>query len=748
MLIGVVGIAKLLLVVQASQASVAGTVRDGESGQPLASTVVALADLGRSTLTDSSGRYSFSDVPPGPQHLTIQRIGFAPRTLHALIPAEGRLHLDIALHAVATRLPAIVVRSRVTLRGMDEAERTPFPDREISLAGIRNDPMLAEPDGLQGLGGGEIVLSPESPSGMHLRGAASDQTGYLLDGIPVFSPYHAAGTFSAWNPDALERVQVSSASPIVAVPDALAGTVSATLRQPESLFRTQGAVSSAQARWMVDGPIGHRGAGYLVSYRTGFPGVVAPRKEDSYLQGSTSDAIVKTEAPVLGGSLGLLLYDAQNSIGSSAGVAVGPAGPRRNSFEWSSRSLGGHWSKPIRGGTLRLQGWSASSEAEATWLSADPVDLAAERRDDGALALIELIGSRSSTTTGVRLERSHTAYRASPNSSSALVLRANQPIGTAFVQHQRAIGKRAGANFAASAAVAGAAVHVDLQGQLSWTALEPLTLTASYARTHQFAQSLRNSESVVGNVFPVDLFIGAGAPGVPVARGDRGVVAADYRPAPWLRLGAQGYLSYYTGLVLVAPETGQAFATTGFTTGDGRIPGISFDATVASSRYGLMARYGWQRVQLEHGDTSYTPGYGTSHVLELGAIVFPSPTSSIRLGLTGGMGRRTTAVSGAFEWEACNLLDRGCEFAGDPQATGPVGATRLPSYLRLDLGIRKHWHFNVHRRDVTLALFGTITNLLGRSNTLTVATDPATARRSTIEMRPRSPLVVGFDWRF
>ena len=86
--------------------------------------------------------------------------------------------------------------------------------------------------------------------------------------------------------------------------------------------------------------------------------------------------------------------------------------------------------------------------------------------------------------------------------------------------------------------------------------------------------------------------------------------------------------------------------------------------------------------------------------------------------------------------------------AGDPQAAGPLGGTHLPSYLRLDLGFRKHWHFNVHQRDVTLALFGTLTNILGRNNTLTVATDPATDRRTAVEMRPRSPLVVGLDWRF
>jgi hypothetical protein len=130
-------------------------------------------------------------------------------------------------------------------------------------------------------------------------------------------------------------------------------------------------------------------------------------------------------------------------------------------------------------------------------------------------------------------------------------------------------------------------------------------------------------------------------------------------------------------------------------------------------------------------------------------IVFPAPTASIRLGLTGAIGRRGSGVLGAFEWESCNLLDQGCEFGGSPtHDTGRLGATRLPAYFRLDLGLRKHWHLEVAGRDVELALFGTVTNLLGRRNVLAVATDPVTGRKTEIEMRPLAPLVVGLDWRF
>ena len=400
---------------------------------------------------------------------------------------------------------------------------------------------------------------------------------------------------------------------------------------------------------------------------------------------------------------------------------------------------------------LRLQTWSASSDADATWLPAGaaPLPLTARRRDKGVLAVMERTDRQTTTTAGVRLERSRTVYRVTPTGEgSFLDLSARTPVGTIFLQHERNLGARLRSNLGLSASSAAGGRYLSVQSQLRWRVSGLLRLTASYARSHQFSQSLRNPESVVGNVFPADLYVGAGTAGVPVARNDRGVLAAEYRPRPGVQLGAQVYLSNYADLLLVAPRTGEPFATNGFTVGAGTAPGFSLDAGFSAARYGLLARYGWQRLRLEHMDSSYTPVYGTNHLLELGAIVFPSTTSSIRLGVTGGLGRRATAVSGAFEWESCNLLDRGCEFSGSPQATGTLGGTRLPAYVRVDLSLRQHWHFSLGGRDVTVAVFGTITNLLGRSNVLTLATDPANGRRTAIEMRPRAPLVVGLDWRF
>ena len=77
-------------------------------------------------------------------------------------------------------------------------------------------------------------------------------------------------------------------------------------------------------------------------------------------------------------------------------------------------------------------------------------------------------------------------------------------------------------------------------------------------------------------------------------------------------MGAQAYASNFQGLLLVAPRSGTPFAGGGFVTGGGSSRGLSLDAAVSGARYGVMASYGWQRVRLAHGDSSYAPGYGTT----------------------------------------------------------------------------------------------------------------------------------------
>ena len=230
---------------------------------------------------------------------------------------------------------------------------------------------------------------------------------------------------------------------------------------------------------------------------------------------------------------------------------------------------------------------------------------------------------------------------------------------------------------------------------------------------------------------------------------DQGVLAADYRPSAGVRLRIQAYDRGFDRLLLVAPRAGEPFATSGFVVGSGASRGMSLDAAVSSRRFGAFASYGMQSVRRAYGDSSYVPGHGATHLLEGGVTAFPTATLSIRLGAAGAFGRRTTAASGGLEWESCNLLDRGCEFRGSPHlGSEPLGAAPLPSYFRVDIGVRKHWRVGIGGRDGVIALFATITNVFDRKNVLTYSREPATGALTPVELRPRAPLVIGLDWRF
>ena len=250
-------------------------------------------------------------------------------------------------------------------------------------------------------------------------------------------------------------------------------------------------------------------------------------------------------------------------------------------------------------------------------------------------------------------------------------------------------------------------------------------------------------------MFPADLFIGAGAHGVPVARSEQGVFAADYRPSGNMRVGFQAYQRRANNVLLVAPFSGEPFATGAFGVGRSTSRGLAVDASVTAPRFGIVGSYGLQHVRNQSSGIRYVPGHGATHLFQGGVMVYPTPSSSIRLGVTGSAGRRTTSVTGPFEWESCNLKDRGCEFGGSPRIDGEtLGGSTLPMYARVDLGVRKQWQLAVGKHDAMIALFGAATNLFGRRNLLTFSRDPLTGTRAPIEMSPFAPLVVGMEWKF
>jgi hypothetical protein len=461
--------------------------------------------------------------------------------------------------------------------------------------------------------------------------------------------------------------------------------------------------------------------------------------------------LAKLETGLFGGRLRGLVWSNANRLGAASAPpseAAGGAVPRHE-FEWGGRSLGLQWQRTGPAMSAWITAWSALGNAEVSWRPPQGgLDLASRRLDEGLTAELQHRGRSSATALGISVERSATAYSVEGTAGQDWLNQSRHPIATAFGEHRVRVG--GGLTLAAGGSAIGALGRVRLapQGELLWTPGAGFAASFTQSRRFQFAQSLRNPESIVGGVFPADLYLGAGSPGIPVGRSDQSTLTAVVRLAAALRFDLRAYRKDLHGIVLIAPGEAGPFATSPPVAGTGTSAGVSVGVRWSAPSVDLSASYDRQTVRYARQPVAFVPGHATRHAAEAGAVLRPSSSWTFRLGALAHFGRRITGSVGGVEWEACNLADGGCEFAGAPVlSTEPLGSRALPPYLRIDLGVRKEWTFRVGAGRTTLAAFGTLSNLLGRVNLHSYLVDPATGGVSGIEMRPRAPLVVGLDWR-
>ena len=511
------------LATQTSQSS--GTIRiavlDAASRQPVAGVTVVLAEASRSGSTDAAGRYVFANVAPGPQHVAARRLGYAPRTLHALVPSTGVLDLTITLSALPARLTSVRVETRrnVPVRDVDVDDDVHVGDRSLSLAAIRYHPLLPEPDAILALAGGHATARPESPDGLHVTGGASDHVAYLIDGVPVLSPYHMGATFGAFNADALGNVQLQ-VSPQTATADALSGVFAASTRPVPDRVQMAGGLSATQARLTVELPLvqrpeGQASTGLLLSGRLLFPGLLGQKREAAQIDGDGSDGLVRLAAPLAGGALRIVAVDTRSDVAVSDRVVMdGDTGgaPGRNELQWGSRSVGARWEREREASRVQLALWRAASSADVGWMSdsATPLVLATSLRDVGALGLVRHRAGRGTWTLGIRAHRRSSEYTAvAGNEPGGLAIRGNPFLTVLRTEWTQPVSTHGELSAGVSTAFYRGRTHLGPFAEWIWRPAPRLTMAASVIRRMQFTQSLRNTESVVANVFPVDLSVAA-----------------------------------------------------------------------------------------------------------------------------------------------------------------------------------------------------------------------------------------------
>ncbi len=182
----------------------AGFVTDAETGEVLPGAHVYLPSLRVGTATNEAGYFALATLPQGTYPVRISYLGYQPRDTVLTTASAARA---IALVPVTYESADVVVESRRS----DQADLNVLPGL-LALPTHQLEQFPSFPgeqdlfQALQWLPG--IHRAGEINGGLVVRGGATDQNLYLLDGAPVYHPWHAFSLISTFQTETFKDIRL------------------------------------------------------------------------------------------------------------------------------------------------------------------------------------------------------------------------------------------------------------------------------------------------------------------------------------------------------------------------------------------------------------------------------------------------------------------------------------------------------------------------------------------------------------
>ena len=184
-------------------AILSGTVTDGRTGERLIGAAVYLPDRASGVVSDDFGRYS-APTTGGRQRLRISYIGYRPFETEFTLRGDSSLNVALVPNP---SLPQVIVTALPDSAGVAHYTETGLRIGGEEVNQLSGPGGQADPLRLARLLPG-VTSGADGVGGLFIRGSDAGHNLVLLDGVPVFNLNHAAGLFSIFNNDAIQRVEL------------------------------------------------------------------------------------------------------------------------------------------------------------------------------------------------------------------------------------------------------------------------------------------------------------------------------------------------------------------------------------------------------------------------------------------------------------------------------------------------------------------------------------------------------------
>ena len=693
-------------------------VVDRRSGAPLDGVRVAFPDYGVARFTDGTG------TVPGQGsrrsiRIVVVRLGYADMDTTVVIPRTGGKMVQVGLDRAAIALPPLTVAAerRTTSR---ELHRLMF-DREVAVGAIgitqteiQAVPPVGEPDVFRSLQAFAGVSSVNDMTGqLFVRGGGADQVAVLVDGAPVFGPYHMLGLFGTFNPEAVESVEFFRGSVPARYGGSLSGVLSATQHMGGSSgTRLRGGLSVLGLRVTADGALPWGGVRWLAAGRRASVDVARLGMPYSF-----QDMNLGVE--VHPGEEHRVRLSAFASTDNFEWDSEGPSGFGSFRSEWSNvaSSLSWAWARGDRISSRfvayhsRYRGSRTEGAAEAPIAgSATTSRIGAS----GARAGLTVRGEHTGFRAGVALEQGPVQLIGSEQGGYAEGAASGSYLhATAFVEGERWIGPlRLAPGVRVGSERRSAQTFVEPRLSLRWR-MSSFAVSASLDRNYQFISVLRDAYSLVPGARMWFLH----GEKQPAAVADGASVSVDaWKGDDWTATVA-GWARRFRGTPHWRPAQSRTLSELEFH--DGTAHGV--DATVQKHGGRLRGWVSYQWAKVKYSDRNgdeYYPQWDRRHEAEgvLAADVLDDLTLSLRA--TVGSGAPFWFPAGGFSALRFDPLQSPGPpnyWTGSDQITIWSNAqARVPTYARYDLAVR----YSIRWGSWSLTPYASVVNATGRENIL------------------------------
>lgn len=184
--------------------TLSGYVEDQESGERLVMAAVYAPGLDRGTVTNEYGFFSLR-LPAGEYELRTQYLGYQEQAQLIQLNEDRWQHFRLQQHNFLREVvvtPDSIVNPHFISNEEQEYQLSPQLTAMLPSLGGEPDPLRTA----QLLPG--VASVTDGQSGLQVRGGNNGQNLILLDGVPVYIPYHLLGFHSAYNSSTIKSAQL------------------------------------------------------------------------------------------------------------------------------------------------------------------------------------------------------------------------------------------------------------------------------------------------------------------------------------------------------------------------------------------------------------------------------------------------------------------------------------------------------------------------------------------------------------